>query len=264
MDIYAELVKICGSYFPFTGKLFVSRVMIAGLGKTKESFGLSDLVGFIDKVGEFTDKSLTPLEIEYLKKDLMNLQKKLAASGRSFTVISSIHSSDLSNISETDMLRGFLSLSYETMSSLERTLNESSLFVVTDLAGDITYVNERFIGVTKYPREELIGQNNKILKSGFHTSGFFDDLWQIISGGNVSRADLRNKTKEGSIYWVRSVFIPLFDVAHKITGYSAVEIQMTDLMNPIEELYLRQQKGDTLSIADQDKLFSYQHGKVNT
>lgn len=263
MDIYAELVKICGRYFSFTGKLFVDRVVIAGLGKTKDSFGLSDLAGFIEKIEEFTGKSLTPSNIGQLKKDLITWQKKLAERGASFAVVSNVQTPGVSNFSETDMLRNFFSQSQEATSTLDQILNESSLFVATDLAGEITYVNERFIEVTKYSREEAIGQNNRILRSGFHTPGFFDDLWQTISEGNMFRSDLRNRAKDGSIFWVRSVFMPLFDSAHKITGYTAVWTLVTDLLDPIEELYLRQQKGDTLSAQDQNKLFSYQHGSVD-
>lgn len=109
-------------------------------------------------------------------------------------------------------------------------LSKISIISMTNKAGDITYVNGKFIEVSKYSREELIGENHRILKSGFMTPEVFDILWKTISKGGTFIGYIRNKAKDGSIYWVKSAIQPTYDKDGNIDGYVAVRTPITELM----------------------------------
>ena len=127
------------------------------------------------------------------------------------------------------------------LEDVNQALNQSSIVSITDKQGDITYVNDKFVEISKYSKEELLGQNHRLLKSklgkeDFHTPEFYQSLWSDIAGGRVWKGDIRNKAKDGSIYWVRSVLMPTFDDSfhHKVAGYVAVRTPITDKMQDIE------------------------------
>jgi len=101
-------------------------------------------------------------------------------------------------------------------------LDNTSIVAITDGNGTITYVNDKFCQVSKYSREELIGQNHRILKSGFHSTEFFQNLWMNISSGNVWGGDIKNKAKDGSYYWVRTIITPFFRNGKKPEKYIAI------------------------------------------
>ncbi len=87
-------------------------------------------------------------------------------------------------------------------------INESIIIAITDEDGTITYANDEFCKVSKYSKEELIGQNHRILKSGFHSPEFYSSLWKTISNGETWKGEIKNTAKDGSEYWVKTVIIP--------------------------------------------------------
>ncbi|QQG39409.1 MAG: PAS domain S-box protein [Candidatus Aenigmatarchaeota archaeon] len=131
---------------------------------------------------------------------------------------------------------------FRRLESINNTLDQSSIVSFTDVAGNITYANDKFCEISKYSRDELIGQNHRIGKSGFHSPQFYQNLWNEITHGRAWRGDLRNRAKDGSIYWVRSTIMPMFDESHdekgrlvrKISGYVAVRVPITDIMAAVE------------------------------
>lgn len=88
-------------------------------------------------------------------------------------------------------------------------LDQHAIVSVTDLAGDIIYANDRFVAISQYAREELLGQNHRILKSGEHLPSVFEDMWHTISHGKVWRGDVKNRKKDGSFYWVSATIVPM-------------------------------------------------------
>ena len=96
----------------------------------------------------------------------------------------------------------------EELTDLIKALNESSIVAVTDKHGIITYVNDKFVEISKYSKEELIGKNHEILGSGYHPPIFFKGMWKVISEGKVWRSDIKYKAKDGSNYWVRTTIVP--------------------------------------------------------
>jgi PAS domain S-box-containing protein len=109
----------------------------------------------------------------------------------------------------------------------KRILDESSIVAITDLKGIINYANDNFCKISKYSRDELIGKSHSIVNSGFHPKSFMQDLWQTISSGHIWKGEIKNKAKDGSIYWVDTTIAPFFDLYGKIYQYVAVRTDVT-------------------------------------
>lgn len=132
------------------------------------------------------------------------------------------------------------SLQLHKLEQLKNVLDESSLVALTDKYGTITYVNEMFCKVSKYSQEDLIGKNHRILKSGHHPPEFYQGMWNVISQGKVWRGDIKNKAKDGTYYWVKTVIMPLFDNKGSISEYISVRTDITDHKKIQEQLQTSQ------------------------
>src|SRR3990172_5639388 len=95
------------------------------------------------------------------------------------------------------------------LENFKHALDDSSVVSITDKNGIITYVNNYFCQLSKYSNNELIGQNHRILQSGYHSDKFYKDMLRIIRKGDVWKGDIKHQTKYGSHYWVRTVIVPL-------------------------------------------------------
>ena len=126
--------------------------------------------------------------------------------------------------------------STEQLEKIKFALDESSLVAITDKNGTITYVNKKFCEVSEYTQEELIGQNHRILKSGFHNPEFYEDLWKTISSGRTWYGEIKNVSKHGKYYWVKTTIVPQLDDKGKPEQYIAIRTEITDRKNAEDEL----------------------------
>jgi len=108
--------------------------------------------------------------------------------------------------------------------------------VITDVGGNIIYVNPQFEKITGYTKEEAIGKNPRILKSGKHDERFYKDLWDTITAGKVWKGVCVNKRKDGTLYDEEAVISPVFNEAGKIINYVSAKRDVTDRVRAEKEI----------------------------
>jgi len=109
----------------------------------------------------------------------------------------------------------------------EAALSKKAIISVTDLRGKIVKVNDMFCEVSGYSRDELIGQNHRIINSGHHSPEFFREMWRTIRSGKLWTSDLCNRAKDGRLYWVDTTIVPILDRDDRINQYLSVRYDIT-------------------------------------
>lgn len=145
------------------------------------------------------------------------------------------------------------------------TLEQAAIVAITDPQGTIRYANEHFVKISKYPLEELIGANQRIVNSGYHDSSFFKQMWASIGRGETWRGDIRNRAKDGSYYWVDTTIVPFMNEKGKPYQYVSIRYDITARKRMEKEIrksadlydIITGNASDFIAIIDRDDRFKY-------
>lgn len=100
---------------------------------------------------------------------------------------------------------------YKMLDDILNAMNETTNITITNYDGTIIYVNNNFCLLSKFKKKEIIGQNHRVVNSGFHSKEFFMQLWQTIKSGNTWRGEIQNRAKDGTVFWVFEIIVPILD-----------------------------------------------------
>ncbi len=162
---------------------------------------------------------------------------------------------------EEEQLRTVL----KSLADVKHALDQSSIVAITDRRGEIIYVNDRFCEISHYSRKELLGQDHRILNSGYHPKGFFKAMWADIGRGKVWRNEIRNKAKDGSFYWVDTTIVPFLNENGVPYQYISIRNDITsrklmeEALKKSEERYrlITENSSDLISVVDDQANLCY-------
>lgn len=128
---------------------------------------------------------------------------------------------------------------------LSRAVEQSpTLIVITDIQGNIEYVNPKFTETTGYTLESIKGKNPRILKSGYTSNIEYKSLWENISSGGEWRGEFHNRRKDGTFYWEEASISSIKNAHGEITHYLAVKSDITEKKKIIDDFIIAKEKAE--------------------
>ncbi len=174
-----------------------------------------------------TGTAFTPLELSIRCKDGTDrfVMASAAPLGETFA---DIHLVVLHDITESKRAEARLRASQKDNVDLRAALDQHAIVAVTDARGRIAFVNDKFCHISQYSREELLGQDHRMINSGQHPREFFRKIWATIQSGRVWQGGICNRAKDGTLYWVDTTIVPFLDKHGAIDRYLAIRKDITE------------------------------------
>jgi hypothetical protein len=138
--------------------------------------------------------------------------------------------------------------SEEQLKLLSFSINQSSsAVIITDVNGNIDYVNDTFTKLTGYSKEEVIGENPRFLKSGYTAKETYKELWEKILAGENWEGEFLNKRKDGTLYWEYARISPVKNENGVITNFIGIKDDITQLKKLLDEIKVAKAKAEETS-----------------
>ncbi|MBV8885444.1 MAG: PAS domain S-box protein, partial [Chroococcidiopsidaceae cyanobacterium CP_BM_RX_35] len=250
-DIYAGGLTPC--YIDFLAQFQVRATLVVPILQGEELWGL--LVA---------NHCLTPRQWQQLEIDLL---KQLATQVAIAIQQSELYQLSRSELGDRQRAEQALSVSLKDLADMKFALDQSSIVASTDYKGTINYVNDNFCKISKYSREDLIGQDHRILNSGYHSQEFFREMWATIANGQVWKGEIRNRDRDGTFYWVDTTIVPFLTevgqpyqyvaISRDITARKRAEVQIQ------EQTTLLDQSQDAILVLDMEGQICFWNKSAN-
>lgn len=151
-----------------------------------------------------------------------------------------------------------------SLSSQKLAMDTHSIIAETDIKGSIIYVNDKFCNLSGYSREELIGQNHRILNSNNKPKSYWSDMYKVMLEGNVWQDEVKNRAKDGKYYWVDTTIVPRMGVDGKPQSYISIRTDITEekkLANLLVEQKFAMDQHVIIATTDADGSITYANDK---
>ncbi len=170
---------------------------------------------------------------------------------------------DIRQIKEAqDNLRQAYELQRKTLTELEfqkYAIDQHDIVSMSDPDGKIIYANDRLLEVSQHSREELLGQDHRLLNSGYHSHEFFKTMWNTIGHGEIWRGEVRNRRKDGTFYWVDSTIVPSMDSAGTVLRYVSIRTDITARKQTEQAMLAAKEEAESANIAKSRFLATMSH-----
>jgi len=195
-------------------------------------------------------------ELKLAEEVLRRSQEELDQLVKARTVeIMTVNKSLESEIALRERVEEDMRQSLKDLADVKSALDEHAIVAITDPKGKITYANDKFCAISKYPRAELMGQDHRLINSGFHSREFMRDLWASITHGKVWKGEILNRAKDGALYWVDTTIVPFLGIDGKPAQYVAIRADITERKRAQERQ--NELMGELKEINEQLNQFAY-------